>query len=54
MTSMTTLVRKTPAADLLSEALRSKLSNPETSPNFDVHHDVNHVPKDVGMTNATW
>jgi crotonobetainyl-CoA:carnitine CoA-transferase CaiB-like acyl-CoA transferase len=52
MSSVTTLLRETPAADRLSETLASKLSNPETSSVFDLHHGVNQVLKDVGMTAA--
>ena len=52
MTSVATLLRETLPPDVLSETLRSKLSNPETSSNFDLHHGVNQVLKDVGMTAA--
>ena len=36
--------------DLLTETLRSKLSNPESSPDFDLHGGVEQVLKEVGMT----
>jgi crotonobetainyl-CoA:carnitine CoA-transferase CaiB-like acyl-CoA transferase len=52
MNSVTTLLRETPAADRLSETLSSKLSNPDTSSVFDLHHGVNQVLEDVGMTAA--
>jgi crotonobetainyl-CoA:carnitine CoA-transferase CaiB-like acyl-CoA transferase len=52
MTSVATLLRETPATDVLSETLRSKLSNPETRSDFDLHHGLNQVLKDVGMTAA--
>jgi hypothetical protein len=45
MTSVATLLRETLPPDVLSETLRSKLSNPETSSNFDPHHGVNQVLK---------
>jgi hypothetical protein len=40
------------APDLLTETLESKLSNPESSADFDLHRGVNQVLKDVGMTTA--
>lgn len=40
------------ASDRLTETLQSKLSNPATSADFDLHHGVNEVLKDVGMTTA--
>jgi crotonobetainyl-CoA:carnitine CoA-transferase CaiB-like acyl-CoA transferase len=40
------------ASDLLTETLQSKLSLPETSADFDLHHGVNQVLNDVGMTTA--
>src|SRR5215813_4306037 len=36
--------------DLLTEAIQSKLENPERSSNFDLHGGVNQVLKDVGMS----
>src|SRR5215471_11768902 len=36
--------------DLLTEAIQSKLGNPERSSNFDLHGGVNQVLKDVGMS----
>ena len=38
------------AADLLTVALEAKLSNPDSSPDFDLHQGVNEVLADVGMT----
>src|SRR5215468_7291081 len=38
--------------DLLTEAIQSKLGNPERSSNFDLHGGVNQVLKDVGMSTA--
>jgi len=38
--------------DPLTEALRSKLGNPERSSNFDLHGALNDVLKDVGMSAA--
>src|SRR5215831_7839890 len=38
--------------DLLTEAIQSKLANPERSSNFDLHGGVNQVLKDVGMSTA--
>ena len=40
------------STDTLTETLRSKLSNPVTSPQFDLHASVNEVLKDVGLTAA--
>ncbi len=39
-------------SDLLTETLQSKLSNPESCPDFDLHHGLNQVLEDVGMTTA--
>ena len=48
-----TLVEETLAADPLSKALGSKLRNPETSSDFDLHQGLNnYVLRDVGMTAA--
>src|SRR5256714_12521105 len=45
--------RKTNAAtDRLTEALEEKLSQPATSPGFDLHEGVNEVLADIGMTTA--
>jgi crotonobetainyl-CoA:carnitine CoA-transferase CaiB-like acyl-CoA transferase len=38
--------------DRLTESLKSKLSNPATSPDFDLHAATNDVLKDVGLTTA--
>ena len=38
--------------DLLTETIVSKLGNPETSSNFDLHSGVNQVLKDVGLSTA--
>jgi crotonobetainyl-CoA:carnitine CoA-transferase CaiB-like acyl-CoA transferase len=38
--------------ETLTETLRSKLSSPVTSPQFDLHASVNDVLKDVGLTAA--
>jgi crotonobetainyl-CoA:carnitine CoA-transferase CaiB-like acyl-CoA transferase len=40
----------TDQADLLTGKIQSKLSNPETSPDFDLPGAVNEVLKDVGMS----
>ena len=40
------------APDLLTETLQSKLSKPESSPDFDLHGGVEQVLKDVGMVTA--
>ena len=40
------------APDLLTETLESKLSKPESSPDFDLHGGVEQVLKDVGMVTA--
>jgi crotonobetainyl-CoA:carnitine CoA-transferase CaiB-like acyl-CoA transferase len=39
-------------ADTLTETLQLKLSNPATTPDFDLHGSVNEVLKDVGLTIA--
>src|SRR5215468_12063849 len=36
--------------DLLTEAIQSKLGNPERSSDFDLHAATNQVLKDVGMS----
>jgi crotonobetainyl-CoA:carnitine CoA-transferase CaiB-like acyl-CoA transferase len=38
--------------DLLTETIVSKLGNPETSSDFDLHGGVNQVLKDVGLSTA--
>src|SRR5215467_9448678 len=38
--------------ETLTETLQSKLSNPATAPDFDLHGSVNEVLKDVGLTAA--
>jgi hypothetical protein len=38
--------------DELTEALKSKLNNPELSPEFDLHVGTNEVLKGVGLTTA--
>jgi len=40
------------STDTLTETLRSKLSNPVTSPEFDLHGSVNEVLRDIGLTAA--
>ena len=45
------LVNETPS-ETLTEALESKLSNPATASNFDLHGGVNELLKEVGMTAA--
>jgi crotonobetainyl-CoA:carnitine CoA-transferase CaiB-like acyl-CoA transferase len=38
--------------DRLTESLKSKLGNPATSPEFDLHAGTNEVLKDIGLTTA--
>src|ERR1700719_44287 len=38
--------------DLLTKTLQSKLGNPDSSPDFDLHAGVDQVLRDVGMTTA--
>jgi crotonobetainyl-CoA:carnitine CoA-transferase CaiB-like acyl-CoA transferase len=52
MNDATVLSRETPQPDLLTETLQSKLGNPESSSNFDLHGAVNQVLKDVGLSSA--
>jgi crotonobetainyl-CoA:carnitine CoA-transferase CaiB-like acyl-CoA transferase len=52
MNDATTLRTEKPQPDLLTETLQSKLGNPETSSNFDLHGAVNQVLKDVGLSTA--
>src|SRR5215467_11917543 len=51
--SMTTLdlVKEAPT-ETLTEKLQSKLSNPASTPDFDLHSSVNEVLNDVGLTAA--
>ena len=39
-------------SDRLTEALKSKLNSPATSPEFDLHAATNEVLKDIGLTTA--
>src|SRR6202790_4643474 len=50
MNAATTRSAETTVTDPLSERLESKLSNPATSPEFDLHEELNQVLADVGMT----
>src|ERR1700732_770526 len=52
MNAATARSADTHVADPLSERLESKLSNPATSPNFDLHEQLNQVLADVGMTTS--
>lgn len=45
-------VETTSRSDRLPESLESKLSNPATSPDFDLHAETNEVLKDIGLTTA--
>jgi crotonobetainyl-CoA:carnitine CoA-transferase CaiB-like acyl-CoA transferase len=40
------------ASEILTETLQTKLSNPASTPDFDLHGSVNEVLKDVGLTAA--
>jgi hypothetical protein len=40
--------------DRLTATLERKLSNPETSPDFDLHKVVKDVLADVGISVAEW
>ena len=40
------------ASETLTETLQTKLSNPASTPDFDLHGSVNEVLKDVGLTAA--
>jgi len=54
-TAALNLVTENPAetnAETLTETLQSKLSNPATASDFDLHRSVNEVLKDVGLTAA--
>src|SRR3984893_6344953 len=50
MNTATARSADTTVTDPLSERLESKLSNPATSPDFDLHEELNQVLADVGMT----
>jgi hypothetical protein len=41
-----------PISDKLTERLKSRLSNPASSPEFDLHAETNDVLKNVGLTTA--
>jgi crotonobetainyl-CoA:carnitine CoA-transferase CaiB-like acyl-CoA transferase len=41
-----------PISDGLTERLKSRLSNPASSPEFDLHAETNEVLKNVGLTTA--
>jgi len=49
---MTSNNRTRSNSDGLTEALKSKLSTPAVSPDFDLHAATNDVLKDVGLTSA--
>src|ERR1700733_12616845 len=49
MNAATARSTDTTVADPLSERLESKLNNPATSPDFDLHEELNQVLADVGM-----
>src|SRR5499427_11096640 len=40
------------ASETLTETLQTRLSNPASAPDFDLHGSVNEVLKDVGLTAA--
>src|SRR5262244_3893510 len=40
------------ASETLTETLQTRLSNPATAPDFDLHGSVNEVLKNVGLTAA--
>jgi CoA-transferase family III len=52
MNTATARSADTTVTDPLSERLESKLSNPATSPDFDLHEELNQVLADVGMTTS--
>src|SRR3984885_701617 len=52
MNAATARSTHTLATDSLSERLDSKLSNPATSPDFDLHDELSQVLADVGMTTS--
>src|ERR1700680_4514501 len=52
MNTATARSADTTVTDSLSERLESKLSNPATSPDFDLHEELNQVLADVGMTTS--
>jgi crotonobetainyl-CoA:carnitine CoA-transferase CaiB-like acyl-CoA transferase len=47
---MNTNTQTSSISDGLTESLKSKLSNPASSPDFDLHAETNEVLKDVGLT----
>jgi len=47
-----TVARESSTSDRLTQTLKSKLSSPATSSDFDLHQGVNQVLDDVGMTAA--
>src|ERR1700726_1170493 len=52
MNAATARSADTTVTNSLSERLESKLSNPATSPDFDLHEELNQVLADVGMTTS--
>src|ERR1700723_493382 len=52
MNTATARSADTTVTDPLSERLESKPSNPATSPEFDLHEELNQVLADVGMTTS--
>src|ERR1700730_10388408 len=52
MNAATARSAETTVTDPLSDRLESKLSNPATSPDFDLHEELNRVLADVGMTTS--
>jgi crotonobetainyl-CoA:carnitine CoA-transferase CaiB-like acyl-CoA transferase len=52
MSSSTMRIPKTRPAESLTDVLQRKLSNPETSPKFDLHGAVDQLLADVGLTTA--
>ena len=42
------------ASEILTETLQTKLSNPASTPDFDLLGSVNEVLKDVGTHNCRW
>jgi hypothetical protein len=52
MNAATARSAETTVTDPLSDRLESKLSNPATSPDFDLHEELNQVLADVGMTTS--
>ena len=52
MNAATEMLNGACGRDLLSETLKARLANPQTSPDFDLHKGVNDVLADVGMSVA--